>query len=462
MTHQDPQDPRVTRRALLGATLAAAPAVAAAHAIAAAPATAADPAAKGGIADWLDQTATPLAGVDPQLGADDLRPLDKLVRRAVVVGLGESAHGTADQFRLKDRLVRHLVTHHGFRTLAWEDAWGAGVAVDRYIAGGEGEAGAIVADLGFNLNNAALLDLMEWLRAYNLRRHPADRVRFLGADVVQLRDRQFSELTAHVASVAPDRVAELERHLAPLKIRDNPGRHTYWYSTLQADKQAELVASAEAVRRLTREVSPRLASPARLEAELHALSLLGFYESYTPQGLQTDIRDRYIVRILNLWRAATGHRIAYSAASAHTVAAERQRISFPPGPVLDRAMAGGRLRATYRSRYVSLGLTFDHGTITAGWHTGSPSEFVVPRPAPDFVEHELARAHLGDFLLTFERPAPLEVRRWLHSTGRLRVIGGAMYDPAHDADYYMEVPRWSHGFDALLHLDRVGASRPVS
>jgi erythromycin esterase len=447
---------RLTRRALLGRAIAAVPA------FAAAPAIAAVPAARGGVTAWINRTVTPLTGVDPNLSAVDLRPLRHLVRRAVIVGLGESAHGTADQFRLKHRLVRYLVTHHGFRSLAWEDAWGAGVAVDSYIAGGEGEAGAIVADLGFNLNNAALVDLMEWLRAFNRGRRPSERVRFLGADVVQLRDRQFSELAAHVASVAPERVAELERHLAPLRIRRNPGWHTYWYSTLPADEQAQLVASAEAVLRLTREVSRRLAPRARLEAELHALSLLGFYESYTPDGLRSDIRDRYIVRILSLWRAATGHRIAYSASNAHTVSAGSQRISFPPDAVLNRSLAGGRLRAAYGSRYVSLGLTFDHGTITAGWDTGSPREFVVPPPAPGFVDHELGRAYLGDYLLDLGRPAPREVRRWLSSVGTLRVIGGAMYDPAHDADYYMAVPRWADGFDALLHLDRVGASRPVA
>ena len=48
------------------------------------------------------------------------------------MGVGESAHGTHTQLRLKHRVARYLVEDLGFRTTAWEEGRVSGVAIDRY------------------------------------------------------------------------------------------------------------------------------------------------------------------------------------------------------------------------------------------------------------------------------------------------------------------------------------------
>ena len=40
---------------------------------------------------------------------------------ASVVGLGESAHGAAEELTLKHRTLRLLVEDMGFRSVAWEE-----------------------------------------------------------------------------------------------------------------------------------------------------------------------------------------------------------------------------------------------------------------------------------------------------------------------------------------------------
>ncbi|NEE02515.1 erythromycin esterase family protein [Phytoactinopolyspora halotolerans] len=444
----------VLRAASAGAALGAMGSVAPGFAV---PAPAAEDRAASVVRSWLDRTARPLAGTDPALPTRDLRALDRLVRRAAVIGLGESAHGTHDQFVLKHRLIRHLVREHGVRTVAWEDAWGACVPVDRYITGGVGDPRAVLAQAGYNLQNTAMLDLMAWLRAFNTRRRPADQVRFVGADVVQLRPVQFDELQRYVDHAAPDQGQALARHLWELRIRDN---HVRWYREQPAAEQQRLITHARAVQDLVRRVPIEAAAPvSRLDVDLHALALLGFYESSTENGDMQDLRDLYITLIIERWRANDPRPMIYSAAHVHTVAAEKQIISFPPVPALPRKMAGGRLRAALGERYVSIALTFNHGEILAGWHTGQPDVFSVPVPPAGFVDHELGMCRYPDYILPLGRPAPARVRSWLHQDGTLRVIGGAMYDPDRDAEYYTIVPDWSTGFDAILHLRSVSASR---
>ncbi|MQA95994.1 MAG: hypothetical protein GEV11_15565 [Streptosporangiales bacterium] len=189
------------------------------------------------IVAWIDRTARPLRGIDPGLPIGDLAPLRGIVRGAPL-----------------------------------------------------GDPAEIVGQTTFNLQNRALFDLMEWARAYNAARPPRERVRFLGADVLQLREVQFTELKRYVADVAPERSAALSTHLDPLRIQGSPGRHVGWYRQLDPADQQELIGHARAVRRLIDEVPDGSSAVGRFDVVMHAFTLAGFYESNTRDGDANDTR----------------------------------------------------------------------------------------------------------------------------------------------------------------------------
>lgn len=102
---------------------------------------------------WVQDTAVPFAPVGsdgpeaPLATTTGLRVIDEVVAGATVVGLGESAHGLGDQFALRQRLARYLVEHHGFRTIAFEEDYGSGVAIDRYITDRTGDPRELVRSM---------------------------------------------------------------------------------------------------------------------------------------------------------------------------------------------------------------------------------------------------------------------------------------------------------------------------
>src|SRR5262249_10621621 len=183
---------------------------------------------------WINRKAVPLPRTDAGGPIDDLDPLRDLVADARVVGLGESAHGTHELFTLKHRAARFLTERVGFRTLAWEENWGSGVAIDRYVVGGEGDPGSLVAAMSSIWRSEEMLELVRWMRAYNLA--PGDKLRFLGTDLTQLRQLLFDEIVQYVSDVAPQRLDELASHLDPLRLRGTPEEHIGWYLQ-QPDKQ---------------------------------------------------------------------------------------------------------------------------------------------------------------------------------------------------------------------------------
>ena len=124
-----------------------------------------------------------LTGIDPTLADDDLAPLDTIVGGAPLVGLGESVHTIGGFSRMKVRIAEHLVTRLGFRAIAIEGDRAAGIAFDRFIGDGSGDA--TVAAKGLSVwANTDVRDLASWLRDFN-QAHPSDPVRFYGFDVVQ-------------------------------------------------------------------------------------------------------------------------------------------------------------------------------------------------------------------------------------------------------------------------------------
>lgn len=452
-------DVRVTRRGALG--LAAAAAIEVALAPGRAAAATARPTGGGGVVEWINANAVPLPRVDAGGPVDHLAPLHGIVGDARVVGIGESAHGTHEMLTLKHRAARFLVEELGFRTIAWEDSWGAGVPVDRYVTGGSGDAARVVSGLGFQLRTRAMLDLVAWMRAFNQGRADDDKVRFLGSDVTEVHALPFRELIRHVTDVAPGRLGELHRDLDPIGYRGSPEAHFGWYFQQPPAAQARFVRHARAVLELVESLPEGGSSIDREDALQHARSILGFYDAYAEQlGRGTvDVRDRYIADTITWWQDRTGHRMMYGAANVHTAASPRLVYTFPPDPdPIQAVMAGGHLRRHYGQGYVSVATAFHTGRILAGWEQGAPSVFTVPPAGPRLVDHTLGKAGHSGYLLDLHADAPEQVDRWLDAPARLRLIGAA-YDARIDELYSMRVGSLRGAFDAVFHLPRVSPAR---
>ncbi|MEU6076065.1 erythromycin esterase family protein [Micromonospora sp. NPDC047074] len=433
---------RLSRRSLINLTGAAVAAGVLAEPVRAGAASTDEP-----VVAWLNRQAVPLPRLDAGGPVHDLRSLSTVVGTAQVVGLGESAHGTREQFTLKHRAVRFLVECLGFRTLSWEENWGSGVAIDRYVVGGEGDPRELVAATSSLWRSEEMLDLVRWMREYNLSHE--DKVRFLGTDLTQLRQLLFDEIVAYVRDIAPNRIDDLERDLDPIRLTGDAQRHVGWYLQ-QPDKQP-YIDHARAVYDLVLGLPPGPSRIGREYAVQHARTILGFYEYYAVQLL--DQRDRFMADTLTWWQRRTRHRVVYWAANVHTAASPLVTYSLPPFvPPTQAVVAGSHLRQRYGRRYVSVGTMFHTGEVLTGWENGSPSVFQVPPPSGIMVDHVLGRAKHPDFVLDLHADAPLPVRRWLNQPATMRLIGSA-YNSGNDSAYAMSVESWISAFDAILHLD---------
>lgn len=144
------------------------------------------------------------------------------------------------------------------------------------------------------------------------------------------------------------------------------------------------------------------------------------------------------------WEAESGDRIVHWGGIAHT-AVGRSRTVTPPSSGLTHRSAGSYLRQRFGDGYVSVGLTFHHGTLPAR----------APEPPPQFAESVLGSASAAAYLWDLRADdAPEPVREWLAGPTRTRLVGPA-YDPSDDAAHHLSGNALGDWFDVLVHVREV-------
>jgi erythromycin esterase-like protein len=404
------------------------------------------------VTSWTRHTAIPLDTVDPAAPLDDLLALRRSIGDAEIVGLGESVHGAAEEERLKHRTLRLLVERMGFRSIAWEEDWTTGRQVDEYVRTGKGDLAVLMARMSPQWQSREVADVLRWLRHYNAGH--SDKVRFVGVEYYLTGPEAYDAVEAHVARTAPKRLPELRRHLPAIRpSTSDMFEYIQWYTELP-DKQPYL-RHARRVHELVAGLPHRPGDRAHALALHTARQILSFYEHYAlPQPPASDslvYRDQHAARNLRWWHDLTGDKIAYWAAAAHTANVSRLRIAVPPDPDWRYPTVGSYLRRWFGQRYLSIGFTFDHGTVSLG-----PGQTVVlPRPAPGWFERPFGDVGADQFVLDLRTPAPPPVRSWLEAPVRTRglpdrgpgshLAGGALAD-------------W---FDVIVHRQEVTPTVPV-
>lgn len=123
-------------------------------------------------------------GYEPTLTDNsDLEPISRIVGGAKYVGLGESIHTSGGQYKLKHRIIKHLVENKGFRVLGWENPWIWSESITNYLETCSGDLDAVLRTSIFGTHQSEeVRDLLQWMCTWNAA-NPNDKVHFYGFDI---------------------------------------------------------------------------------------------------------------------------------------------------------------------------------------------------------------------------------------------------------------------------------------
>ncbi|MPY63960.1 erythromycin esterase family protein [Streptomyces spongiae] len=407
----------------------------------------------------LERAAHPLRSVEPRGDTGDLRPLDRMIGDARVVGLGEATHSSHDFFAMKHRVFRHLVETKGFRTFGLEVSWSTGQRLNDYVLNGKGDPRRIMRD-EFQAaylwwNNTDYLALVEWMRAHN-RQHPHDPVRFMGNDLGWAGPEVYDKVTDYVARAHPElqaRFTELYRGLRPTVAT---GTYMDQYMNRPLAERVEMAARTGEALKLLRKQSPgddraydRTAYDWAVQNATVIDQVARFYSfdagaDQTQAAAAMRYRDQVMADNTAWWQEHTGTKVLVSAHNAH--------LGYEtPDPVAYPRMQGAFLRDRLGGAYVSVGFSFDRGSFNSTGPDGKIQRFTVGPARAGTNEATLDRVRHRDYLVDL-RTVPEPARAWLERARPTRSIGTV--DPYREYDIAL-----GRTHDILIHLHQVEAAR---
>ena len=114
----------------------------------------------------------------------DLAFFEEELRGVKIVALGEATHGSREIFQLKHRMISYLVRKLGFRIVSLEAGLTPCRNIDAYVRYGAGNPyQALSSQSYWTWDTVEVMDMLEWMRAYNTGCAAGEQCRFAGFDM---------------------------------------------------------------------------------------------------------------------------------------------------------------------------------------------------------------------------------------------------------------------------------------
>lgn len=402
---------------------------------------------------WLAQRAISLKSVQAGAGFEDLQPMKSVLKNVRVLGLGEASHGQREFFQFKHRMLEFLVTQMGYTAFSLEASYPACLAINDYVMYGKGDPAKALAGQGFNqFDTEEVLEMVQWMRAYNRALPENRRIKFLGYDMQVQFQSAIEAVTQYVGQVAPQHLPQVERALAPLKEQSGKPLPI---TTQTAPKRSESLARLNRLYLLlqsNRQAFVKQTSQWQFDVVLlqaRVLEQVGSFRTAMTDAAHKARELKVSPPTLPEWVAAAGLRDVYMAENVLAqlkmlgpnarmiVGGHNGHVQLGPWgqgvPDLAQvkiAAMGGMLREQLGDAYYALGFDFYEGAFQANEQDKSGAqEFVLPPAAEGSLAWHLHKAASGrnieNFLLDL-RGAPQQgpVAAWLSEPLGIAMLTG--------------------------------------
>lgn len=174
---------------------------------------------------WVQTHAIALPACPSMSSRADFGAMANMIGDARVVALGEPVHGAHEPLAFRNCLFRYLVEERGFTAIAIESGLHESRRLHDYAAGGSGDVRDL-ARTGLTWGFGRFpenIELIEWIRAYNLDPRHKRKVAFYGidmsggdADGAWARGRStLDNGIAYLARAAPIKSAPVRKAVVP-------------------------------------------------------------------------------------------------------------------------------------------------------------------------------------------------------------------------------------------------------
>jgi len=394
----------------------------------------------------------------------DLGPLLERIGDTRVVLLGEASHGTAEFYRMRERISRELIERKGFSFIAIEGDWPDAARIDHYVRHATYPASEWTAFARFPTwmwRNREVREFVDWLRERNGRVEAGRRIAFHGLDLYSLYTSIRSILT-YLDDVDPQtaRVAR-QRYGCLTPWQADPATYghaalTGTYQTCEHEVVSMLSVLLQKHRAYAEHDGERFLDAlqnAKLVASAEEYYRIMYYGSRASWNLRDSHMFGTLQNLLQFHgpqsKAIVWAHNSHVGDSAATEMSARGEYNI-----------GHLCREEFGNAAYSIGFGTNSGTVAAASDWDGPMEIKAVRPAlPESYERLCHDAGGARFLLPLRTPRSARLIGALTKSRLERAIG-VIYRPETELQsrYFQAVlPRQ---FDEYIWFDQTEAITP--
>lgn len=408
---------------------------------------------------WIDEHAVSITANDSTRPAADLTPVVAFVGNAHVLGISELVEGTREFPVIVRNILATLAERSGFRGIAVQASMPEAMEIDRYVRTGVGSPRQWLRVLGSHWSTQGVVDLVEWIRRYNLGKSEADQIGFYGFEVPN------GAHAVQVVTSLPDSTAGaslnawLRRQMQCVTTgesaawgREGPAADsTFW------NRCREITAAVtDSLHALRGRIPPARAT--ELERVRFAEVMAQVAQHDVDVGLKRLPRHQVVAEHI-LWLANRFGPSSNLLVWGRDVESGRLTLQ---GQVIQSAVP---LSTTLGDRYRNLAYTVGEGVIRASpinagdQKPGGERDMAIRRPTPGSYEDVLYRARTDNFFVDLRSLPKDAAGDWLQGPHPARLISG-VYSDSPFATFITPL-QFPANYDGFLFVKRATPTIPV-
>lgn len=135
--------------------------------------------------NWINENAIKIEDANPDTNLTIFNNnIPQKFGDAKIFGFGEATHQGKEFFDLKAKFFKYLVEKQNIKVFIMEESYPSEAGINEWISGGKGNAQTIANNFSIGFWYCKeIVDLLQWMRNYNLGKTKEDQIRFYGMDI---------------------------------------------------------------------------------------------------------------------------------------------------------------------------------------------------------------------------------------------------------------------------------------
>ena len=142
------------------------------------------------VVSWINENAIEIEDANPDTNLYIFNNnIPKKFADAKIFGFGEATHHGKEFFDIKAKFFKYLVETQDVKVFIIEDSYTSEAGINEWIGGGKGNVETIAKNFSIvPWYNKEVVNLLEWMRNYNLTKNQDQQIRFYGMDIQNVQN----------------------------------------------------------------------------------------------------------------------------------------------------------------------------------------------------------------------------------------------------------------------------------